>query len=42
MANLPILEIPNPILRKRAKRVRSIDKKMLRIAYDMVDTLNSA
>ena len=42
MANLPILEIPNPILRKRAKRVRSIDKKMLRIAYHMVDTLNSA
>ena len=42
MANLPILEIPHPILRQKAKRVRSIDKKMLKIAYDMVDTMHDA
>ena len=42
MATLPILEIPHPILRQKAKRVRSIDKKMLKIAYDMVDTMHDA
>jgi|TARA_B110000263_G_C15264536_1_gene490476 peptide deformylase len=42
MAILPILEIPHPILRKTAKRVRSVDKKMLRLAYDMIDTMHQA
>tara|TARA_Y100000748_G_C15417070_1_gene457782 strand:+ start:464 stop:1018 length:555 start_codon:yes stop_codon:yes gene_type:complete len=42
MPILPILEIPNPILRKKAKRVRSIDKKMLQVAYSMVDTMDNA
>jgi peptide deformylase len=42
VAVLPILEIPNPVLRKRAKRVRTIDSSTLRLAYDMVDTMREA
>ena len=42
MSILPILEIPHPILRKKAKRVRSIAKKELNLAYDMVDTMREA
>ena len=37
-----ILEIPHPILRQRARRVRRIDKRILRLAYDMVDTMRAA
>ena len=37
-----ILEIPHPILRQKAKKVRRIDKSMLKIAHDMVDTLHEA
>ena len=39
MAILPILEIPHPILRKRAKKVRAISKREQRLAYDMVETM---
>ena len=42
MAILPILELPNPILRRRAKKVRRIDKSVLRLAYSMIDTLKEA
>ena len=42
MATLPILKIPHPTLRKRAKKVRAIDNKMLTLAYDMVDTMKYA
>lgn len=42
MAILPILELPNPILRRRAKKVRRIDKSVLRLAYSMIDTLKGA
>ncbi len=37
-----ILEIPHPILRQKAKKVRNIDKEILKIAYNMVDTLRDA
>ena len=37
-----ILEIPHPILRQRARKVRRIDKRMLQLAYDMVDTMREA
>ncbi|MCH2309506.1 MAG: peptide deformylase [SAR202 cluster bacterium] len=37
-----ILEIPNPILRQKAKKVRNIDKDILKIAYNMVDTVRDA
>ena len=42
MATLPILEIPHPKLRKRAKKVRGFDKSMKKLAYDMVDTMHEA
>ena len=42
MATLPILEIPHPVLRQRAKKVRTIDRKVMKIAYDMVDTMHEA
>ena len=42
MPILPILEIPHPILRKKAKKVRSISKKELALAYNMVDTMREA
>lgn len=40
MAILPILELPHPILRKRARKVREINSSVLRLAYNMVDTLH--
>ena len=42
MATLPILEIPHPVLRQRAKKVRTIDRKVMELAYDMVDTMHEA
>ena len=42
MSLLPILELPHPILRKRARKVRRVDKKLLKLAYDMVDTMKEA
>ncbi len=42
MAILPILELPNPVLRQRAKKVRRIDKSVLKLAYSMIDTLKDA
>ena len=42
MAVLPILEFPHIILRQRAKKVRKIDRSVLRLADDMIDTLHAA
>ncbi len=42
MAKLEILEIPHPLLRQRAKKVRRIDKRLLALAYDMVETMREA
>ena len=42
MSLLPILEIPNPILRQRARKVRSLSKKVTTLAHDMVDTMREA
>jgi peptide deformylase len=42
MSILPILEIPHPTLRARAKRIRSIDKKVLKLAHNMVDTMRES
>ena len=42
MAIRPILELPNPVLRQRAKKIRSIDSQLMRLAYDMVDTMQYA
>jgi peptide deformylase len=42
LAILPVLELPNPILRRRAKKVRRIDKPVLKLAYSMVETMKEA
>ena len=42
MAAVPILELPHPKLRQRARKIRRIDKSVLKVAYDMVDTLREA
>jgi len=42
LAVLPILELPDPSLRKRAKKVKNIDDSVLRLAYDMIDTMRDA
>lgn len=42
MAVRPILELPHPALRRRAKKVRKIDSAVLRLAYDMIDTMREA
>ena len=42
MAIREILEIPHPLLRQRAKRVRRVDKRLLALAHDMVETMRDA
>jgi len=42
MAVLPIREAPDPILRQKSKRVRSIDKSIHRLIDDMLETMHSA
>ena len=42
MAIREILAIPHPILRQRAKKVRRVDKKLLQLAHDMVETMRAA
>ena len=42
MAVRPILELPHPALRRRARKVRKIDSSVLRLAHDMVDTVRDA
>ena len=42
MAVLPILKLPHPVLRQRARRVRQINASVLRLAHDMVDTMREA
>ena len=42
MAIREILQIPHPVLRQRARKVRALDDDVLRLAYDMVDTMRNA
>ena len=42
MAIREILQIPHPVLRQRARKVRAIDDDVLRLAFDMVDTMRKA
>ena len=42
MPVLDILEIPHPLLRRRAKRVRRVDRRLIALAHDMVDTMRAA
>jgi peptide deformylase len=42
LAVRPILEIPDPILRRRARKVQAVDSSVLRLAHDMVDTMRDS
>jgi peptide deformylase len=42
MAVLPIRIVPDPILRQKAKRVRSIDGSIQKLVNDMRETMHSA
>ncbi|MBA7489750.1 Peptide deformylase 1 [subsurface metagenome] len=42
MAILPIRVAPDPVLRQKAKRVRSIDGSIHRLISDMLETMHSA
>ncbi|MBE2183701.1 MAG: peptide deformylase [Anaerolineae bacterium] len=42
MANLPIIQPDNPILRKRARKVTSFDAKFQTLIDDMLETLEKA
>ena len=42
MAIREILQIPHPVLRQRARKVRALNEDVLRLAYDMVDTMRDA
>ncbi len=42
MAIIPIRVAPDPILRQRAKRVRSIDGSIHKLISDMIETMHSA
>ncbi|MDD5339028.1 MAG: peptide deformylase [Dehalococcoidales bacterium] len=41
MAVLPIVEVPNPILRKKTKRVTSIDSSVKKLVANMRETLHA-
>ncbi len=42
MAIIPIYCIPEPVLRQKAKRVRTIDGSIKKLAGDMIETMHSA
>jgi peptide deformylase len=41
MATLPIRTLPDPILKQRAKRVRTIDGSIKKLIRDMIETMHS-
>jgi len=42
MAVIPIRELPDPILRQKAKRVRTINGSIRKLIADMVETMHAA
>jgi len=42
MAVIPIRELPDPILRQKAKRVRTIDGSIRKLIANMVETMHAA
>ena len=40
MAILPMIDYNNPVLRQKAKRVSSIDKAIVQLIDDMVETMH--
>ena len=41
MAALPIRTLPDPVLRQKAKRVRTIDDSIKKLVSDMLDTMHA-
>jgi len=41
MATLPIRTIPDPVLKQKAKRVRTIDGSIKKLISDMIETMHS-
>lgn len=42
MAVIPIRSMPDPVLRQKAKRVRTIDGSIQKLISDMIETMHSA
>ena len=42
MAVLPIRTAPDPVLRQRARRVTTVDRSILKLISDMIETMNAA
>ena len=42
MALIPIRTLPDPILRQKARRIKSIDKSIEKLIDDMLETMHSA
>lgn len=42
MAILPIRTVPDPILREKGKRIRTIDKSIKKLIVDMLETMHDA
>ena len=42
MAIREILKLPDPRLRQRSRKIRRIDKRMMRLAHDLVETVKDA
>ncbi len=42
MAILPICVVPDPVLRQKSKRIRSIDGSIHRLINDMIETMHAA
>ena len=41
MATLPIRTLPDPVLKQKAKRVRTIDGSIKKLIHDMIETMHS-
>ena len=42
MAILPIRKVPDPVLREKAKRVKTIDRSVSKLVKDMLETMRAA
>lgn len=42
MAILPILDVPNPLLKKKAEPVEKVDRSIRKLMSDMMDTMHDA
>jgi peptide deformylase len=42
MAVLPIVKVPDPVLRQKAKKIRKVDASLRKLIDDMIDTMHDA